>query len=352
MNIRKPCRISQEACVFFSIVIPVCNAKRYLSHSINSVFDQGYSNFEIILVDDGSSDGSETICDEYASKYPEHIKVVHKQNGGSFMARRTGYDTAIGEYVINLDADDLLLPDALHTISSVISNTNADVVQFGFTTDYRVGNKEHPSDVDIDFYPNNCKDNVLRIFCRDISGSQNPMWLKAIRRSCLKPSWDIERFAGISFGDDFLQTLYVLDSAESFCYLDAILYYYRINDSSMTHVYFPNFYKEINRCLDEGMRFARKWEGQYECDDLAVGILASKLDSTAHFAEYMALTNNIPVLDELRSSDVMKNVLQNVQALSLLRTDRRFVINCVKNGNYWLVKLLAKLRNVYRNIRK
>ena len=91
-----------------SVIVPVYNTKPYLRKCIDSILAQTYKDIEIILVDDGSCDGSETVCDEYAEKYPTRVKAVHQQNGGSSRARNTGIESATGDYLAFVDSDDYI----------------------------------------------------------------------------------------------------------------------------------------------------------------------------------------------------------------------------------------------------
>ena len=112
-----------------SVVIPVYNVEAYLRECIDSVLNQTYPHFEIILVDDGSPDGSGAICDEYAAK-DNRISVIHKKNGGLSSARNVGLDKALGRYVYFLDSDDWILPDALATLVAKAEESVADIVFF------------------------------------------------------------------------------------------------------------------------------------------------------------------------------------------------------------------------------
>ena len=91
--------------VYFSIIIPIYNVEKYLHQCVESVLNQSFKNIEVILVDDGSPDGSPQICDDFASK-DNRVKVVHKKNGGLSDARNHGIETATGEYLLFLDGDD------------------------------------------------------------------------------------------------------------------------------------------------------------------------------------------------------------------------------------------------------
>ena len=90
---------------FLSVIIPVYNVEEYLAECIDSVLRQNLTDYEILLVDDGSPDNSGRICDEYAENYKE-IKVIHKENGGSSSARNAGIESANGDYIIFMDSDD------------------------------------------------------------------------------------------------------------------------------------------------------------------------------------------------------------------------------------------------------
>lgn len=127
-----------------SVVIPVYRVEKYLRECVDSVLNQTYRDFEIILVDDGSPDGSPQICDEYAAAY-SCVKVIHKQNAGQGRARNDGMNTATGRYIFFLDSDDTLREDALATLRKVVEeNPEIQVVhgrlsQFESSTGYPPG---------------------------------------------------------------------------------------------------------------------------------------------------------------------------------------------------------------------
>ena len=93
-----------------SVIIPVFNSKRFLRRCLESVIAQDYEDFETILVDDGSTDDSGTICEEYSEKYA-NVVVYHKKNGGASLARKYGLEKANGKYVCFVDSDDWFAPD-------------------------------------------------------------------------------------------------------------------------------------------------------------------------------------------------------------------------------------------------
>lgn len=113
-----------------SIIIPVYNVKKYLPECFENVIRKSKYNVEILLIDDGSTDGSEQLCDEYASQY-DNVKVFHKENGGSGSARNIGLQLATGEYVLFLDSDDYITIEALEDLYEKSNKQRLDILLFG-----------------------------------------------------------------------------------------------------------------------------------------------------------------------------------------------------------------------------
>ena len=105
-----------------SVIIPVYNTELYLRRCLESVINQTYTNLQIIIIDDGSTDNSGSICDSYENEYPDLIRVFHKENQGLLATRRYGFKRASGKYIVNCDSDDLLEPDMLLKLKKVITS--------------------------------------------------------------------------------------------------------------------------------------------------------------------------------------------------------------------------------------
>lgn len=114
----------------FSFIIPVYNVAPYLRECLDSVLSQDFEDFEVCVVDDGSSDGCSLICDEYAAR-DRRIKLCHQENGGVSVARNRALDMATGEYIWFVDSDDYVLPGALSYLDTVIGDSDCDTVFFG-----------------------------------------------------------------------------------------------------------------------------------------------------------------------------------------------------------------------------
>ena len=112
-----------------SIIVPVYNSEKYLPETAQSILKQSFSDFELILVDDGSKDGSGKICDQLAAK-DTRIKVIHKTNGGICSARNAGLKEAAGEYIAFCDNDDIYLPGLLEDNYALAKKYDADVVRY------------------------------------------------------------------------------------------------------------------------------------------------------------------------------------------------------------------------------
>ena len=114
-----------------SVIVPVYNTEKFLNRCVDSILNQTYKDLEILLVDDGSTDKSSTICEEYAS-LDKRIKVIHRENGGLSAARNTGIENAKGEYFLFLDSDDEILPTMLEELLFVLEKAEADIAVCDF----------------------------------------------------------------------------------------------------------------------------------------------------------------------------------------------------------------------------
>lgn len=116
---------------FFSIILPVYNVKNYLNRCVDKLLREKFRNFEIILVDDGSTDGCYNICNEYMKK-DSRISVIHKENGGLSSARNEGFKIAKGKYIFWLDSDDYIVQDALNILYNYLKDENIDIIKYNF----------------------------------------------------------------------------------------------------------------------------------------------------------------------------------------------------------------------------
>lgn len=114
-----------------TVIVPVYNVEKYLTQCVDSILNQTYKKIEIILVDDGSKDRSSQLCDDFSTKYLQ-IKTIHKKNAGLGMARNSGLEVASGEYIVFVDSDDWLAPQALNNLYANMIKFNCDYCKGGF----------------------------------------------------------------------------------------------------------------------------------------------------------------------------------------------------------------------------
>lgn len=123
-----------------SLIVPVFNMKQYLPRCMERLLVQ-VGTYEIILVDDGSQDGTALLCDQYAEKYPDFVYVVHKENGGLSSARNTGMDVAHGEYVTFPDPDDWVEPEFVERMLALQEQYQPELLSFGYNVEYETNSK-------------------------------------------------------------------------------------------------------------------------------------------------------------------------------------------------------------------
>lgn len=234
--------------MFFSIIIPVYNAEKYLEECLHSICNQSFQNFEVIIIDDGSTDGSGKICDDYA-KGRENIIVIHQHNNGIAYARKIGLQQAHGEFVFFVDADDYILDNALVRVKTYIKTHKCDVVIFNYTDES--GKIYRAWDMKPDFiYSDNKKKEVYKILCSDFY--LNSLCRKVFRRALFDVNDELRSIDFAFRGEDLLISVPIFLRAKSIAYYDETFYYYRTNENSTTHTYnsksYDN-YKKVHRIL-------------------------------------------------------------------------------------------------------
>lgn len=242
----------------FSILVPVYNVKSYLPECIESIVNQTFQDFEVILVDDGSDDGSEKLCDQYGEKY-KNIKVIHKKNQGLISARRMAMQQAKGEYCVFCDSDDFLEKNALEELNQVIYSNSPDMIIYNanlynedkekknfFTHVFQEGMVEKESVIDL----------LLLTY------KVNSLCLKAVRHSILDVHKDYSPHYQYNYGEDLLQSIPLVLKAVHIYYLDKELYNYRTNSGITSRNDDRMFYqyRDINRII-------RTFETELHCQD-------------------------------------------------------------------------------------
>lgn len=202
-----------------SVIVPVYNAERYLERCVNSIFAQTSTDYELILVDDGSTDGSGKMCDDYAQSNPQ-VCVIHQTNQGVSAARQKGLDAANGPYVIFADPDDWVEPTMLEELLEVAINKDADVV----VCDFWINSSEVTGDRKYQNPRVLSSDSLLRQL---ISGRLHGFtWNKLYRSSCLR-EYHITFPNGINYSEDlWFNCKLFLNQNVKVAYLNKAFYHY------------------------------------------------------------------------------------------------------------------------------
>lgn len=211
-----------------SVIVPVYNVEKYLCECLNSILEQSYQNMEIILVDDGSTDGSIAICDRYAQR-DKRIKVIHQKNGGLSLARNCGLKHRTGTFLAFVDSDDAIEPDFMQTAVNLLKRQNLDAVMVEASLinedGIKVGSRFHV----FDEYTVLPAPKVLEMIISDSVGSQ--VWKGVYRSSC----WDGIEFPVGRFYEDIATTFKAYSKMmHSVGFLPKQMYRYRLRSGGIS----------------------------------------------------------------------------------------------------------------------
>lgn len=248
--------------MLFSVLIPVYNTSKYLEECIHSVLLQTEKDYEIVLIDDGSTDNSGDICDRYANEY-SFIRVIHKRNEGLMMTRRRGFQEARGEYFICLDSDDYLCDnDAFAKIKRMIVENGCDLVVYNYLMEKGPGEQDKAITLfDLpDGYIFEGEDKQILYNKTLIGGFFNNMWIKAPKRDCVDIDVDYSQWQPlICRGEDLFQSYPILNNAKKIGYINSVLLHYRWTESSISNNPKLKFYDAYKTIYMRQEEYIRTW---------------------------------------------------------------------------------------------
>ena len=225
-----------------SVVIPIYNVEKYIRRCIDSVLHQEHVTLEIILVDDGSTDSSGSICDDYVARY-SNIKCIHIENGGPATAKNRGYDIAQGNYVAFIDSDDEIKHDMFSVMLKSGYQHNADIVCCNYIQVDEEGNISHTEHTGQEYVLN--QDEALKaILIKDKIYSQ--CWTKIYKRETLESN-HVRNTEGLKTEEDFIYNIQAFACSHTVCIVDKPLYIYTHRSMSLSKDYYKN---HINQYID------------------------------------------------------------------------------------------------------
>lgn len=315
-----------------SIIVPVYNAEPYLRRCLDSIKAQSFTDFEAILVDDGSTDKSGVICDEYAEKDCRFV-VVHQQNKGVSVARQVGLDSATGNYVIHADPDDWVEGDWLLRLYEEASRSGADMVICDLDKVYSDRTEYHSQQpTSLERY-----DILSDLLARKNWGS---CCNKLVRRACFK-KYDIRFHPEMNLWEDLYVICKLLTNNITVAYISQVLYHYDSynNVNSITrfrkdsHIHSCRIFIDTFEPLLKDERFRESWYHRK--------LMIKRMIFALKKSEY-SLKNTYPEINERLISDIKKQKPYSTDA---------FIVMSIR-GHYKTALLLHRIVQQLRIIKK
>lgn len=323
----------------FSVIIPVYNAKTYLESSVDSVLAQNLSDDEILLIDDGSTDGeTPALCDALAQLHPERIRVIHQENGGPGKARNTGIQNAQGEYLVFLDSDDQLAPEALEKLARKVQETHADLIEMGFHV-VREGQ------VLKTFLPTAPEDSVVALAEKpEIMLYATGAWVRAIRRAFLVETGFLfpER---VLIAEDLRLMLRLLPQAKGITAVAEPLYLYEDRPGSIMRLGEASRNTQVLEAFQDVCDWYQKqgiWE-QYRSE---LGMLCVEHLLLSASVRVLRADPKSPLLDEIQAymNQQFPDYMENPYLAGLSKS-RKLALHLIRNHRYGIVKTLFSVKD-------
>lgn len=341
-----------------SIIIPVHNAERYLDRCILSVTKQTFSNFELLLVDDGSSDRSGEICDEWAMK-DERIIAIHQTNGGSAKARNAGLQRASGMYIGFADSDDWLEPNMVQTMIERAKEHDSDLVIVGHYDDFQQSDGSISKEIS----------RIPQAFSCDKNVEYRNYFPKLLKESCFFQVWDklyrrelLERHCirfdqSMPVGQDASFNIPLTPVVNRVDIMAVPLYHYSCREGSMSSITFKESYLQSRvRAFEWAESTLRNW-----CPQVIQFFANGCIDQMGNLAEglYKNASYTTAYRDEQLNRIISNQTVQkcvHVYPPSGLRN--RYLTFAIKQKSIILMKFYAKgilmlksARNMIRRFR-
>ena len=245
-----------------SVIVPVYNKEKYLCQCMDSILGQTYSNLDIVLVDDGSTDRSGEICDGYAKK-DGRVRAIHQENAGSTAAVLRGLEEAAGEYYAFIDSDDYVSPEMLEEMAKHLSGRKGEIVCCNYVLEKQRETVPVVQELAPGVYEGERLEQEVKA---ELAGNENrKIPMSRCMKLCEKSVFDgNEKYydTGIRMGDDFnLMFPALLDCSRVVVMDQALFYHYRYVEDSIVHSYDPHMEESVERwyacalraALDKGM---------------------------------------------------------------------------------------------------
>ena len=331
-----------------SIILPVYNAQSTISRTIESVLRQTYENYELIIINDGSTDNSGNICKEYVKKSKE-IHYIEIDNNGVSNARNLGIENSTGDYIMFIDSDDEYYDNTLETIKQYIEDSN-DLVVFGYNRIHVNKNKTKVMNTDITYLKDGKQKNI---FIEKMQNAYlfNQIWNKVYKAQIIKDN-KIDFDININSGEDYRFNLKYIDVIDNAIYIDNILYNYYSTDTGLSLNIKPNkIYIKLENLKQQELLY------------LKYGYDIKYIDNNYIYTCFSGLTAMVEKQSWEKKREYIKKYIQNqeireeLKGIKKRRKDIKTVIciNILLLKNIFLLQVFSQalifIRKIYRRIR-
>ena len=324
--------------MLFSVVVPVYNGESFLEKTIQSVLDQTHTNWELILIDDGSKDGSYSLMERYGAQ-DARIQCLTQENRGVSYTRNRGIDLATGDYILFVDADDEIAPNTLETIYGALKETPADVVSFNA---FRMDVKSKATGVftmplaEKSLYLQT--EQEKREYIYNALASNKPFgltWNFAARRELLS---DIRFSEDMVLCEDLIFDIQMYQKAKAVVCLPDYLYYYRDNPSGCVNTF--NFRKlaDLKTAYEAKTELIRR----YDLEENRAIVLGFYVDSIINF--YYSVLENRPLAEKYRLTVLQDPyICERVQEYKTLGLPQKHALDLLFGSDAKRFSLRAKI---------
>lgn len=322
-----------------SIIIPIYNAEDHLRKCIQSIIDQEYKNLEIILVNDGSTDSSKVICDEFRN-IDSRIKVIHKENEGTSKTRQTGIEIAKGEYITFVDSDDYIHQEMYQRLIKEIQDKQADIIECGFNLVSEEGSTIKAHKLNEQVVEGNYE---CALFFARKKNVTNYLWNKLFKASLF---YDIH-YPSLSLGEDVYIITQLFGNAERVITTDGVYYNYVMTRDSLVR---QPFTKKKFDSIEAGKHMYDYYKREYpDLTDYAALYICSFVARIYHQVGLSKLENKknmrsnlIDIFNKYYSSDILKRRTEDISK------KRWGLIRCFKISPS-LCEFLIKLIGLFKS---
>ncbi|MCL2671434.1 MAG: glycosyltransferase [Clostridiales bacterium] len=232
--------------ILFSINIPIYNAEKYLVRCLDSVLAQTYTNFEVIMVNDGSTDSSPQICEEYCRK-DARFRVVHQENQGAFRAQLNALRHAQGEYLLIFGADDYVEANLLQVMAETIEKHGCDLVLYNFYLKWETETKVNTPPFAHESIFKEGEKSKMELYSALLGPRINHAVIKCAAKRLVNPDCFPDSLLDIRSGEDALIAMDICEKSHLAVYVDYPLYYYCRNPESIVHTPCIDLYRDTIR---------------------------------------------------------------------------------------------------------